>query len=104
MLKYIKRTVSTTHIDSEKDIVAPLLNDIVCRVTANSCKPGAKTIGPTGRAYNADWEKKYGWLLYENGRMFCKICVAAKKDNRFAKDGAGTFENNTLLFIIFISR
>jgi hypothetical protein len=87
MLKYIKRTVSTgtTHIDSEKDIVAPLLNDIFCRVTANSCKPGAKTIGPTGRAYNADWEKSNGGFCMRMAECFARFVWLLRKTTDLPK-------------------
>jgi hypothetical protein len=68
----------------------PIINDILCKVTVGvnvaSAEKGLKIVRST---YNVRWEKTYAWLVHENGRMFCKVCIATKKDNVFAKDGAG---------------
>ena len=70
MLKYLQRTVVTNpnaDLDTRRDIVGPLLDDLVCRVTEKSVSNGAG-LNTVNRKYKADWEKKYEWLMFERGR------------------------------------
>ena len=92
MLKFISR-----EINSERNIVAPILNDVIRSYGDNvQCNPTSAKI--LRQNYNPDWEKKYSWLLYQDGRMFCKLCTAAKKDNVFAKTGAGKCNSVVYLY------
>ena len=87
MLKYIVSSGAAgennrTNIDYENDIVAP--TKVEAATTAVKV-PATKIV----LRYNSNWEKTYSWLLHKDGRMFCRLCTAAKKDNSFAKEGAG---------------
>ena len=83
MLKYLQRTVVTNpnaDLDTRRDIVGPLLDDLVCRVTEKAVSNGAG-LNTVNRKYKADWEKKYEWLMFERGRKLnlvtslCKLTV-----------------------------
>ena len=86
-------TTEERHINVKKDIVAPIINDLLCNVVkANTATkvPSTKIV----LKYNSNWDKTwaYSWVTHKDGRMFCKVCSAANKDNRltcFAKEGAG---------------
>ncbi|CAG8808161.1 7902_t:CDS:1, partial [Racocetra persica] len=42
--------------------------------------------------FNSKWKDEFDWLRYEEdedgGRMFCTLCEAAKKKNKFTQEGS----------------
>jgi len=63
MLKFISWK---TKINSERDIVIPILNNLICKVTVIlSTTPVSMKIARQNG--NLNWEEKYPWLLYQKG-------------------------------------
>jgi hypothetical protein len=87
MLKFVRRNT-----DPVKDIVVPIIDDLICKVvTSSATRPTNTKETKSVQRYNSTWEKKFSWLLYKDGRMYCTVCTAARKENTFAREGAGNY-------------
>jgi hypothetical protein len=67
-------------LDAKRDIVVPILSDILSQVILRSSE--AMT---SSRSFRVEWQQKYDWLLFEDGKMFCKLCINSKEKTRSEK-------------------
>ena len=67
--------------------------------TEDKTQPETEEKGPKKkeiRSFHHEWLGTYKWLRFQDGKMTCALCVAAKKDNVFTK-GCSRFKTSSML-------
>lgn len=71
-------------VSNAKDICEGIIDGILTDIFE---KPRVEKA--TRRIYRPEWQQGFPWLVYEEGRMFCKLCRLYKSGTVFGTNGAG---------------